>query len=108
MTVEALLKPRYKVIADYPNSIYSIGEIIECDAEEDCTLHKWPAIFKKLHWSEDRKPEDMPQFIKSKDKRVWLIKEWRKDLLGGWQPINNIDNEGDTENFASVAIYIIQ
>lgn len=64
MTIENLLKPRYKVIADYPNSIYSIGEIIECDAEEDCTLHKWPAIFKKLEWWEDRKPENMPEYVR--------------------------------------------
>ncbi len=77
MTTEELLRPRYKVIADYPNSphkIYEILESINVDGrylnkniglwEKD--LEKFPAIFKPLEWWEDRKAEDMPEYLKHK------------------------------------------
>jgi len=52
------------VIADYPNSVYTIGEIIECVSEEDCTLHRWPAVFQPLQWWEERTLEEMPLYVK--------------------------------------------
>jgi len=64
-TVTELMKPRFKVIADYPLSDYPIGHIHKAVAwmTEDFFL-KYPAIFKKLEWWEDRKPEEMPLYIK--------------------------------------------
>ena len=65
MTVEELMKPRYKAVADYPKSIHPVGEIIQYDYDKDGTLGNWPHLFKPLEWWEDRKPEDIPKYIKS-------------------------------------------
>lgn len=82
-TVEELMRPRYKVIADYPGQRFQIGDVIEtyettmCYAignsphsepewSEKVSLIDYPAIFMKLEWWEDRQKEDMPQFVKSK------------------------------------------
>lgn len=54
MSIEELLKIRYKVVADYPKTNYAIGDIIECEDEADCTLSMWPHLFKKLEWWEER------------------------------------------------------
>lgn len=69
MTPEELLSPRYKIIADYPNSLYKLGQIIhERDNLEGATffkttIHKYPHIFKKLEWWEDRFKGDMPIYV---------------------------------------------
>ena len=70
MTVEQLMQPRYKVIADYPNSIYKIGEIVQQfgkDFFNTAFFEKYPQLFSKLEWWQDRKPEDMPRYIKDKN-----------------------------------------
>lgn len=81
MSNEELLRPRYKVIADYPNNIHKIGSIIENKAGEpfdkikfyQCAKH--PHIFKRLEWYEDRKPEDMPEYLKEiEDGHTWIYK----------------------------------
>lgn len=73
-TVEELLKPRYKVIADYPKSIYNVGVIINAGTtSEDCIycdregprMRHYPHLFQPLPWWSDRSVEDMPQFVKS-------------------------------------------
>lgn len=69
LSVEELLKPRYKVIADFPWSIYKIGDIINSDilaigARYRNGLNNFPAIFKKLEWYEDREYKELPQFIR--------------------------------------------
>lgn len=51
MLTEELLRPRYKVIADYPNSDYEIGQII-INESDYCT--RYPAIFKPLAWWQGR------------------------------------------------------
>jgi hypothetical protein len=84
MTVKELLKPRYKVIADYPSSPFKVGEILSLiyrhyselrdvyitkSAEyedivwEDDFFDSYPHLFKKLDWWEERKAENMPQYI---------------------------------------------
>lgn len=76
--VENLLKPRWKVIANYPNSPYKIGQILNNDWHEYdlpanelfsiATIyfeaHQYPAIFKKLEWWEERDIEEMPEYVK--------------------------------------------
>lgn len=83
MTPEELLKPRYKVIADYPDSIFVVGKVIELTIDnvnkvwsyhhftEQCSelwdaeyFDEYPHLFKKLSWWEDRKPEDRPVYVK--------------------------------------------
>jgi hypothetical protein len=72
MTKDELLRIRYKVIADYPGSIFEIGHIINTyesamayltETEKGC-LKDYPHLFKPLKWWEDRKVEDMPEYYK--------------------------------------------
>jgi len=76
MTTEELMNPRYKVIADYPNSPFNIGEILLLKSKNcyesnldkqiytDRYPEKYPHLFKPLAWPEERKPEDMPEYLK--------------------------------------------
>lgn len=73
MTTEELLKPRWKVIADFPENPYCINQILHVFESkiffESSGYHFNPndysAIFKKLEWWEERKVEDMPEYVKS-------------------------------------------
>ena len=73
MQPEELLKPRYKVIADYPKSIHPIGTIYNCGGTSEDLLYcdrdgprmrDYPHLFKPLAWWEDRKVEEMPEYVK--------------------------------------------
>lgn len=94
MQPEELMLPRYKVIADYPDSEFEVGEILlQCkDGIRIVSLsrnmfmdffkvHKYPHLFKPLSCWEDRKPEEMPEYVKEKDSlykigEVIKVKEW--------------------------------
>jgi hypothetical protein len=74
-----LLTKRFKLTTNYPNSGLSSGDIIYAD--EGTTLRqqieKFPGIFKELEWWEERKPEDMPQYVKcGGNGKPRKIKEW--------------------------------
>lgn len=67
MTTEELLKKRFKVTLDYPNSIYTVGQILQQHGQEyfnTAFFEKYPYIFKELRWHEERAPEDMPKFVR--------------------------------------------
>lgn len=75
MTPEQLMQIRYKVIADYPFSIFSIGEIIvsqkdgkfwqfEDDGRWLLKPELFPQIFKPIQWYEERAEGDMPEYMK--------------------------------------------
>jgi len=76
MTTEELLKPRWKVIADFPfNTYYKVGGVITDDrlmaarnetghAVFACEWNDYPNIFRKLKWWEERNIEDMPEYVK--------------------------------------------
>ncbi len=99
MTPQELLTPRYQVIATYPNSPFLIGRILLFDEydrvnniywhkySEDEPIHldtgdvgKYSHIFKKLEWWEQRKPDDMPLFIKLEYEYLHIkfikLREW--------------------------------
>lgn len=86
--IQEFMKPRYKVIADYPGSIFDTGAILvqnmdtvgevfmdsrdQVDPDwrfrdsnwiDPNIIPKYPHLFKKMNWWEDRKPEDMPDYI---------------------------------------------
>ena len=75
-TIEELLAPRWKVIADFPGNDQNIGESlkrINSDERANISVFKgmyeinpdnYPAIFKKLKWWEEREFEDIPQYLK--------------------------------------------
>lgn len=91
MTVQELLIPRYKVIADYPLSkmYFNVGDVLTWDEKNQAyrigepkfvsmskeTVEAFPHLFKKLEWYEERKPEELPKFVKDKfGERVRIIK----------------------------------
>lgn len=73
MSVDELLKPRYKQIADYPNNKSAIGRIFGHNTngtqnvmpvDEWIAFHeKYPAIYKKLFWYEEREESEMPEYV---------------------------------------------
>lgn len=101
MTKEELLKPRFKCISDFPgNEWFEVGEIYEVGfngviVKEE--IRKWdkdnyiitqpekyPAIFLKLNWWEERKLEDMPKYVKwIKFNTVQLVHYYNTDTLRG-------------------------
>jgi hypothetical protein len=69
MTVEEFLQQRYKVISDYPESPFEIGDIRYAEDRPYNGMSKefydkYPYIFKKLEWWEERDIEDMPKYLK--------------------------------------------
>lgn len=67
MTPEQLLKPRYKVIADYPSSPEHniVGFIYEDCTECMCDfMSKYPHLFKRLDWVDGRSEEELPEYFK--------------------------------------------
>lgn len=85
MNPQDLMKPRYKVIADYPGNKMKVGGIIELmpygsfvgdafhskdgskiwfDKYEIDDFKNYPAVIRLLSWWEERKAEDMPEYIR--------------------------------------------
>ncbi len=71
-----LLQPRYKVIADYPyNKRHRVGQIIAEPLES--FYDKYPYIFRKLEWWEERTVEEMPKYVKYiGTKKVGKVFRW--------------------------------
>ena len=81
--IQELLKPRVKCIAADTSGDFEVGEIFY--AEQDghfymygdngtWILHpdKYPHLFRRLEWWEDRDVKDMPQYLKSNlDDKGW-------------------------------------
>lgn len=100
MTPEELLMPRYKVIADYPNSPFS--GILTLKKYWDGVKYEWyghdglyseydsffkgyPHLFKPLEWWEEREIEDMPKYVK-------LEKDYMETKVGVYE-VEKIDND---------------
>lgn len=81
--VAELLKPRYKVIADYPDNQLPVGGILIKHSHIDDWLRlvgaphgligiresvpeNYPHLFRKLEWWEERQESEMPDFLKYK------------------------------------------
>lgn len=102
--VEELMKPRIKVMMDYPDCEYEVGQIIqfvqkstyytgEPEWETGFILTKngeqvqscikkfepYPDIFKPLEWWEDRKLEDMPEYIQYAGQMAYKIERYELD-----------------------------
>lgn len=84
MSLADLMKPRWKVIADYPGNQRYVGEIIDglpnpLDEQElERQMALYPHLFKKLEWWEERKPEELPQYFRNSngvhraEKPLWM------------------------------------
>ena len=77
MTTEEPLSSRWKVIADYPKSVFNVGDILinnsiypqeyiswEDYGKDVYCPNDFPDIFQKLEWWEERSIEDMPEYVK--------------------------------------------
>ena len=87
-----LTPPRYLVIADYPNSHYEIGQIIELSVPKDASgwdmvtlanneeiMPKYPHLFRLLHWSECLTEETIPQYVKNiQSKKIYRVRNFHK------------------------------
>lgn len=104
--IEGLLHQRYKVIAHYPNCEFAIGEVLQYEPETETTRpvlkdelgyetytinpDNYPAIFKPLQWWEERKPEEMPEYVKWTHPGVktlsdyFKVFQWQKNSVGAW------------------------
>jgi len=103
-TIEQLMKPRLKVIADYPHNPYEIGQIIEPVDDRFAIAfvpsrnefgesivteymvpveqaEQYPQLFVKAHWAEQRKQEDFPAYVVCDDK-VEKVLEVKTDEAG--------------------------
>jgi len=87
MTKEELLKERYKVVLNYPGSMFKVGEIIEATefpkrwAGEKFNLindhpANYPDIFKKLEWWQGVTIGDLPMYLKLTTGSIFKIQEW--------------------------------
>lgn len=77
MSNEELLSPRYKVIEDYPYTAFHIGDIVKLEITErgtrycthelefwaDFNIEKFPKVFRKMKWWEDRDLSNYPKYI---------------------------------------------
>lgn len=97
MTAAELLKPRFEVIAEYPNCLFEKGTIlVQCERKgwfndpktgvflfQEHNLTPYPHLFKPLNWWEYRKVEDMPKKVISnrpKDKgKIMDVEKWNLD-----------------------------
>lgn len=89
LSAEELLKPRFEIIADYPNNYLGrIGDVLDNrQFSRNWNLSDFPHLFKKLNWWEHRKVEDMPKKLICKaipgDTEIMHIKEWDMNYLMG-------------------------
>lgn len=67
--IEELMKPRYKVIADYPQSIWRIGLNVPDFPIEylEKNFKPYPHLFRELKWWEERTESEMPEYVKLPD-----------------------------------------
>lgn len=101
MTAEELLKPRFEVIAEYPNSTHRIGTVLAQEITDHFSFTKdgksfttsiknienYPHIYRKLNWWERRNIEDMPKRLKSlsfPDNEPEEIELWDMENLFGF------------------------
>lgn len=90
--IDNLLKPRYRLIADYPGNDTQVGLIYTYgDKKGDrgyqspqdwCKLFDaYPTIFRHLFWWQERAVEEMPEYVwydkqSNKGLVVLKVKEW--------------------------------
>lgn len=108
LTREQLMAPRYKVIADYPNAYYNLGVIITDKGDNNFFIYdgyqraawfdRYPHLFKPLDWWNDRKLEELPEYVKVNDHGEKFITPGIYKII--YTHKNNIDeyNRGRLEN----------
>ena len=87
LTVEELMKPRYKVIHSFPNmgligeTGFSLGQIFYPEFKHNkhffngVDVGGYRHLFEKLEWYDERKKSELPKFIK-KGNKIREVNEW--------------------------------
>lgn len=102
MNTEELLKDRYKVIADYPNSPYTVGDVYKFKKKLRNSFYekengfsqtnlyapeKYPHLFRKLEWWEERTIDEMPEYVRDNNGRILnpkhFLNSWGKPVPKG-------------------------
>jgi hypothetical protein len=103
LSVEELLRPRIKCMIRYPDSPFPVGAILEQDFEEQNIYHYhdslkrhwtledpqlYPEVFKEMEWWEDRKVDEMPEYVIEEGGHVFKTK-WKEGAIteNGQQPM---------------------
>lgn len=90
MEVQSLMKPRWKVIADYPDNLFLVGDILPRGQDEGDAFIKWfkeemadkyPHLFKPLLWWHERKEDELPKYVGYKNEKgtfnwVYPVVRW--------------------------------
>lgn len=87
-----LLTPRYMVEADYPNSPYEVGQIIDFSEPAEFKsgnvigtdlpetfYNKYDNIFTPLNWFENRDIKDLPRYLRRKDSVIHVEQYYKND-----------------------------
>lgn len=101
MKTEELLKPRFKVIADYPGRSVEIGHIIDDPdyyERRGIQVNQYPHLFKKLSWWEDRKPVELSEYIQ------WYDPSDKRKLLPTLFKVENWYSNPNTSQIAGVYV----
>jgi hypothetical protein len=107
MTIEELLKPRYKVISTYPLSDFKVGQIIESESWGvsidayyiEFSFLNYPKIFQELKWWEERQIEYLPKYLKIDDSIRKVIK-W--DLAWDKVIVTNLISQEERRNYIGI------
>lgn len=62
--IDNLMKPRYELIEDYPGCNLEVGEIFGYEGIDVEFYEKYPKIFRKVNWYEDREEQELPKYLK--------------------------------------------
>lgn len=115
MTPEELMKPRFKVIADYPGSHFGDNQVLNLNynnreglweytwAEHDgmydiseASLKEYPHLFRPLQWWEERDVKDMPEYVKwTKNWDSNPVREAGDVMVVEWISNSHFTSEGE-------------
>lgn len=94
--VEHLLRPRVKMIADWPgNQMLLVGDVLTIyedgkNAPLFVSSHgdkygltfdpsQFPHLFRKMEWHEEREPEELPRFLLHRNGSVHKVFKYHKE-----------------------------
>ena len=89
LSKDELLRDRYKCIAIDTSESFKVGEILTHPPEwgarfwvtpsDRIIIHpeKYPHLFQPLPWWSDRKPEDLPEYVKNDRGLCFRVDSWR-------------------------------
>lgn len=122
MSTEELLKVRYKVIADFPlkpfPNLYNVGDVLTDPGGTESVFDqngkpvfsidfdKYPHLFKKLEWWEERDVKDYPEYVKlffdNRNQYVHKVEEWLDETNIHGDPLYEYLNRVGTRMSACV------